>query len=217
MTAFRSTSFSLVCQPFPSRRKCASTSASSRSVTFSLTGPFCLPRARRYSETICGTTSLAGRARAQSASVHSGASGSRAISRCASASSASVRVYRSRSLSVICPPLCSARGTEADNADPGSPLGKYDVIQTASDKPERCPPKFAISGTGDDHRGVPIKTLYSVKAGSPHREVGLVLRFIPFVFHFFIVPTICLAVQELRFGLSSAPKAVQTGPGSRYA
>ena len=217
MTALRSASLSLVCQPFPSRRKCARISASSRSVTFSLTGAFCLPRARWYSATICGTTSLAGRARAQSSSVHSGASGSRAISRCASASSSSVRMYISRSLFVIRHPLHSARGTETDDARPVSPLGKHDVIQAAIDKPESRPPGFTGSRAGDNNCGVPNKTLHSVKAGSPHFNVGLALRFVPFVFRVFIVLTICLSVQERRLGLSSSAKVTQTGLGSRHA
>ena len=46
-TAWRSVSFSQVCQPRPPLRKYSTTSESSRIWTFSLVGDFCLPRVRR--------------------------------------------------------------------------------------------------------------------------------------------------------------------------
>ena len=73
-TAFLSVSLSRVCHPLPLARKWEARSASSL-IDIGSFGNFCLPRVHRVNSTISGSTYIAGRARAQSSSVHSGASG----------------------------------------------------------------------------------------------------------------------------------------------
>ena len=178
--AFRKALLSRVCQPGPLSRKWSAKSASMRKVTFSLVGAFCLPRVRLCRSTMCGMTSVAGR-RGSESSQWAGSSGSSAICRCISASSSGVgQIVPGLSFGIISH-LLRARLAQAYDSCPEAPFGKDGSVETVSDVSGGHPSHLTIPITAVHTRGVPLKVRHDREAGTPLRNVGPVLRFVPLI------------------------------------
>ena len=179
--AFRKALLSRVCQPGPLSRKWSAMSASMRKVIFSLVGAFCLPRGRRCRSTICGTTSVAGRARLNHSSSNSGTSGSSAICRCISASSSGVgHMVPGLSFGIISH-LLRARLAQADNPRPATSLGEDDVVETLPNVSNSRVSHLTVPGVRLNKRGIPLEVLDGGEAGTPLRNVGSVLSRVPLI------------------------------------
>ena len=192
----RSTWLIRPCHPGPVARKCATTSGSRRSDTSFFTGARCFPRARRYAATICGTTSPAGRMRAKSSSVNSRASGSRAIPRRISASSASVisaswrsaffRAARQAGLSDsfdIFPHVAFLGSAQTDDPRQRPSVRESENVKSHADEADGDLSQFAVVLTVVDEDGcrVPFEGLGSGKVDPMSSNIFAPLDVIPCV------------------------------------
>jgi hypothetical protein len=192
--ALRNASLIRPCQPRPVERKCATTSGSRRRDISFFTGARCFPRIRRYAATICGTTSSAGRMRAKSSSVNSRASGSRAIPRRSSASSASLisaswrraffRAARQGGLSDrfdIFPHITLLSFSQTNDSGPGPPPCEGEYVESRTNEANRDFSQFAVVFTVvDEHiRRFPLETLRRGKVDSVISDVLRALVLVP--------------------------------------
>ena len=185
LAALRSVVLIRDCQPLPYRRKCASTSRSSRNETSCLVGAFCRPRPRRTHCTRSGTTAAAGRKRAKSASVNSGLSASFAAAAVTTRSSfllnrTSLFDFFLREL-FISPHLPIIGLAQTDDSNFSSTAREYHHVKPRPDLAERNHSGFAISPSKirRDTRRFPIETFRRCEIDTVLGEVGSTFRLIP--------------------------------------
>ncbi len=144
--AARSKPLTLVCHPSPAERSAATTSLSSRKVTWVLFWPRGRPRPRVTASMMCGMASRAGRAVRNSAAV-SGES---------SARDSLVLAGRDR---FIGPRFGAIGRAKADQSHLIRPVGKNNRVQPAAQPSDRRLSPLTIGTTGpiDDHGRLPIE------------------------------------------------------------
>ena len=144
--AARNKPLTLVCHPSPAERSAATTSLSSRKVTWVLFWPRGRPRPRVTASMMCGMASRAGRAVRNSAAV-SGES---------SARDSLVLAGRDR---FIGPRFSAVGAAKADQSHAVHPVGKDHRVQAAA-QPSNCGlTSLAVGSTGpiNDHRRRPVE------------------------------------------------------------
>jgi hypothetical protein len=193
--ALRSAALMRRCQPGPRARKWAITSRSSRSEISCLVGAFCGPRRRRYSSTIAGTTSVAGRIRSHTSSVSWNASGSCAMPVRISASSASVVLasWRSAFRRASCQALSDVFGIsshvallrfpQTDDSGLCPATGEHQNMKPVVNKADRNLSQLSVILTvvDVDIRRVPIKVAKYCEVDLVGADVGGALCFVPLV------------------------------------
>ena len=177
----RKASLSRVCQPSPLLRKWSAMSASIRNVTFALVGAFCLPRVRRHSCTNSGSTSMAGWALLNHSASFSKSSGSSAICRCISASSSSVGQIVPGLSFGMASHLLWACLAQADDSAGISPPCVNNEVETLPNVSNSRVSHLTVPGVPLNKRGIPLEVLDGGEAGTPLRNVGPVLRFVPLI------------------------------------
>jgi len=144
--AARNKPLTLVCHPSPAERSAATTSLSSRKVTWVLFWPRGRPRPRVTASMMCGMASRAGRAVRNSAAV-SGES---------SARDSLVLAGRDR---FIGPRFSAVGAAKADQSHAVHPVGKDHRVQAVAQPSNRGLTSLAVGSTGpiNNHRRRPVE------------------------------------------------------------
>ena len=185
----RRASFIRVCHPRPNERKDATISASNRTVVATLVTSFGgRPRDLRYSATISGTTSDAGRILAKSSSVSSGIS---TVSQSSCAIWSGFRFFISPHLSLI-------GLSKTNDPEDMTSSGKHQNIQPIIDPSEGDETGLPILRTRIlfDVGRFPIEVFHKGKVNAVLGHIGLLFEVVPFVYHRLTVHTIIKEINS---------------------